>query len=248
MDIHEYGDGSLDKIILLHPMGLNGQQLYQIARQHATGSYCWIVPDEGGHGTSGAYQSLQQEIDTLKDYLLERGYTDIRLLYGASMGTTVAYALLQDARFHFHRIWLDGGWFAPRGGIVLPLMRLMFLRIRAQAVRHPETPPPHLLKSYGEAFADIMTPCFVQLSRSDILRICNMYGHRALHALPDQLLSRICLEWGASDPSYRMSKKHLQKWFPGVVVSVRDGYGHCEYMAAHTQEYIRQLEQFAQQP
>ena len=44
----------------------------------------------------------------LEEYLISKGYTDIKLLYGASLGVAVAYRLFTDKDFNIEKAWFDG--------------------------------------------------------------------------------------------------------------------------------------------
>ena len=57
MLIHEYGSRDDPTIILLAPMMVSGNELYQWMKPFLKGSYHVIAPDQGGHGGAGAYHS-----------------------------------------------------------------------------------------------------------------------------------------------------------------------------------------------
>ena len=59
-------------------------------------------------GKAGAYISADDEYRQLKDYLIEKGYKDIKLVYGASLGVAVAWLLFWDSDFNLERAWFDG--------------------------------------------------------------------------------------------------------------------------------------------
>ena len=244
MYINEYGDSSLPKIILLHPMELTGTELYERFAAHLKEEYCVIAPDQGGHGRSGPYISLKDELTVLKGYLLEKGYTKIRLLYGASMGAAAAYELLKDPAFYFEGVWLDGGAFAKKAPFMNWMMRTMFLRKARQLKRNPAAPARRLASLYGEETADMMKQNFMRLSTDDIIRICEVCSFRVLEELPTELQKNIHIEWGEADPDYRISRRALPAYFPQAEVVIRKSYGHCGYMTFHTKEYVEEMERF----
>ena len=47
MYIHEYGSPDLPTVILLHPMEVTGEDLYNIMSPHLKGQYHIISPDQG---------------------------------------------------------------------------------------------------------------------------------------------------------------------------------------------------------
>ncbi len=245
MYIHEYGDPSDPKMLFLHPMCLTGENIYQYLLPYLKGKYCIIAPDQGGHGQSGPYVSLEEELAVLTDYLLGKNYTDILFLYGASMGVTVASELLKDPRFHFHRIWFDGGGFmnwTPRfQGMIAVGMRvgLFFFRLYAKITGKV------FARAYGEKFAPVMRENFAHLSNNDIIHILGMFTQRAVTSVPEEVQYHMHLEWGEEDANYKKSKEAIEREMPHAEVVLREGYGHCGYMAFHTEEYIREVEAFA---
>ena len=44
----------------------------------------------------------------LKRFLLDAGYTEIELVYGASLGVALGYRLFLDPDFKVRRAWFDG--------------------------------------------------------------------------------------------------------------------------------------------
>ncbi len=246
MYIHEYGDSTAPVIAALHPMGIAGEDLFRTLRPYLKGNYCLVVPDQGGHGRSGPYISLQDETDTLKNYLLYRGYTEIRLLYGASMGVTVAWELLKDPAFHFEKVWLDGAGFTenppPGAGLIGRLLRIGLVIYR-KFPRHIER---SFAKHYGPVFAPIMMRNFRKLSDEDIEKVFGAFSCRETGEIPRNLQRRMHLEWGEFDANYRNSRKTVKKRLPEAKALLRAGYGHCGYMAFHTEEYVQELETFMQ--
>ncbi len=49
MVIHEYGDSSLPKIVLLHPMLADARCMLRLTESMG-GTYCAIIPDLSGQG------------------------------------------------------------------------------------------------------------------------------------------------------------------------------------------------------
>ncbi len=244
MYMNEYGDSNAPKILGLHPMGITGENLYQALIPHLKGNYCILAPDQGGHGKSGPYSSLEEEVEALKTELSERGYSDFCLLYGASMGVTVAYELLKDPSLHFEKIWFDGAGFsehAPRmtGAIETPFRAVLkFLK------NHPDVIGRSFTKHYGPSFGAIMKENFQHLGVEDVLRVFEVFSCREMVQFPRELQERMHLEWGENDRNYKNSQKAVESYFPYADVELRGGQGHCTYMARETADYVEELEAF----
>ena len=57
MFINEYGDKKNPLVLLLAPMMVSGEDLYQLMHPYYEDDYHYIAPDQGGHGKAGAYIS-----------------------------------------------------------------------------------------------------------------------------------------------------------------------------------------------
>ena len=246
MYIHEYGNPDLPTIILLHPMEVTGENLYNVMSPYLKRQYHIISPDQGGHGQSGPYTDCKTEAAELEKWLLEKGYTEITLLYGASMGVGTAYELLKSGKIRFKKSWFDGGAIAPNAVLMNWLMRTMFLKKLRALKKDPTKPVDNLIKMYGEEFAAMMKENFIKLSEQDITNICNACCHRELVQISPEIRKNICFEYGQSDPNLKAAKKTIKEYFPESRLIVREGYGHCGYMAFHTEEYVKELETFMQ--
>ena len=93
MYINEYGDKNDPTIILLAPMMVSGEDLYNLMSPHFKGEYHIIAPDQGGHGKAGAYISADDEYAQLKEFLTENGYRHNDLVYEARLGGADVYSV-----------------------------------------------------------------------------------------------------------------------------------------------------------
>ena len=122
----------------------------------------------------------------------------------------------------------------------------MFLKKLRALKKNPAMPVDNLVKMYGEEFAAMMKENFIKLSEQDITNICNACCHRELVQISPEIRKNICFEYGQSDPNLNAAKKTIKEYFPESGLIVRKGYGHCGYMAFHTEEYVKELEAFLQ--
>ena len=70
MFINEYGDKKDPIVLLLAPMMVSGEDLYQLMHPYFKHNYHFMAPDQGGHGKAGAYISADEEYKTLKTFCL----------------------------------------------------------------------------------------------------------------------------------------------------------------------------------
>ena len=65
MFINEYGDKNNPLFLLLAPMMVSGEDLYQLMHPFFKQEYHYIAPDQGGHRKAGAYVSVDEAYKTL---------------------------------------------------------------------------------------------------------------------------------------------------------------------------------------
>ncbi len=245
MYINEYGDSQNPKIILLAPMMVSGEDLYNLMGPHLKGDYFIIAPDQGGHGKAGDYISADDEYKQLKEYLMKNGYTDIKLVYGASLGVAVGWRLFMDDAFNVEHAWFDGVALSEKPSRMSEIVvSKMFKKKKKKLEKTHVEVSQSLVKWYGYDFAKMMTKNFERITLSDIDAICYACCHYDMKILTADQQRKLHLEYGEKDFDFKLSKKSLSKYMPDVKPVIRKGYPHCGYMAAHTKEYVEEMESF----
>lgn len=244
MHINEYGNKDKPKLILLAPMMVSGEDLHRLMSPYLTGEYFIIAPDQGGHGRAGNYISADEEYAQLKNYLLEKGYTDIELVYGASLGVAVAYRLFLDSDFDVSHAWFDGVAFTKNAPFTEWFMKKLFRQRKRALAKTPVEASGSLVKMYGFDFAKMMTRNFLRITEDDIDAICYACCHYDLQTLTNEQQRKLHLDFGEKDFDLQYSKKAISTFMPKAETVIRKGYPHCGYMAAHIKEYVEELEGF----
>lgn len=244
MVINEFGDRTKPAVILLAPMMISGEELYQFLHPYFKNDYYFIAPDQGGHGTAGAYHSADEEYSTLKQFLLETNCTEIELVYGASLGVAVGYRLFLDPAFQIHHAWFDGVALSRNAGFAEWFMKMMFRSRKKKLAKTAVEASESLVEMYGYAFAKQMTKNFERITLDDIDAICQACCHYDLRKLSDAEQAKLHLDFGEKDFDWKYSKKTIPVYMPHAEVTIRPGYPHCGYLTAHPKEYVEELESF----
>ncbi len=245
MYINEYGDPNDPKLILLAPMMVSGADLYNLMSPYLKGKYFIIAPDQGGHGKAGAYVSADDEYGQLREYLLKNGYTDIKLVYGASLGVAVGWRLFMDDAFNLEHAWFDGVALSKKPSRMAEIIvSKMFKKKKKKLEKTHVEASQSLVNWYGYDFAKMMTRNFERITFDDIDAICYACCHYDMKVLTDKQQRKLHLEYGEKDFDLKLSKKSLPKYLPNVKPVIRKGYPHCGYMAEHTKEYVEEMESF----
>ena len=79
MFINEYGDKNNPLVLLLAPMMVSGEDLYQLMHPFFKHEYHYIAPDQGGHGKAGADFKRQFTVESYRQFFLEAGYRDVQV-------------------------------------------------------------------------------------------------------------------------------------------------------------------------
>ena len=177
MHINEYGNQDNPKLILLAPMMVSGEDLHRLMSPYLAGEYFIIAPDQGGHGKAGNYISADDEYTQLKNYLLEKGYSKIELIFGASLGVAVAYRLFLDPKFNVSHAWFDGVAFVKKAPFIEWFMKKLFRQKKKALAKTPVEASGTLVKMYGFDFAKMMTQNFLRITEDDIDAICYACCH-----------------------------------------------------------------------
>jgi pimeloyl-ACP methyl ester carboxylesterase len=163
MFVHEYGRKADPLVLLLAPMMVTGEELYQLMQPYFKGNYHFIAPDQGGHGKSGVYISADEEYKVLKRFLLDAGYTEIELVYGASLGVALGYRLFLDPDFKVRRAWFDGVALSQNARFPEWFMKKMFRSRKKKLAKTKLEASPSLVQMYGYEFARMMTKNFERM-------------------------------------------------------------------------------------
>lgn len=244
MYINEYGSRDDPIIILLAPMMISGTDLHEQMGPFFQRSYHIIAPDQGGHGKAGAYISADEEYKTLKRFLLETSCTSVELVYGASMGVAVAYRLFMDPEFTVHHAWFDGVALSNSAGFAEWFVSRMFRKRKKLSAKSQGKPSSMLVKMYGYDFAKLMARNFKRITPEDIDAICHACCHYNLRKLTDEEQKKLHLDFGEKDFDLKLSRKSIHVYMPKAELAIRPGYQHCGYMAAHPEEYVKEIERF----
>ena len=74
--------------------------------------------------------------------------------------------------------------------------------------------------------------------------VINACCHYDLRKLTDEEQKKLHLDFGEKDFDLKLSGKAIPVYMPKAELTIRPGYQHCGYMAAHPKEYVEEIEQF----
>lgn len=245
MKMREWGSSTLPKVILLHPMLADGASMQKLAEGFA-GSYCFLAPDLSGQGEEagrGEFVTAEADAAAICRYLKQKGYTEIALLFGASLGARVGLEMLTDTELTFQTVVFEGAPLYKDAKALCFIMQTVFLSKQKKARANPGLSEQKMTRIYGEAFGPSMGRSFERMtpgSIKTIVKACSSFG---FPSYPEALQRRMFFEFGSKDTDAKQAKVILQH-YPHVHIKLREGYGHCQYLSEHYESYGGLLEQY----
>lgn len=242
MYIHTHGTKGDPVIIILHPMGITGEKMYEVVGSKFSGKYYFITPDMGAHGSEKReFRSAKTEAYALHNYLLQKGVTQICLLYGASLGCAVSLHLLRYDDLKIEHIYLDG---APAARLN-PFMRKIFAPVlvwqQDMIIKNREKGISDFVKRYGRDIAEHMADSFLKFDRESICHIGRDCVTGNTPELSREIQKRISFDWGEKELYTKTSMPLVKKIWPEAEVIVRPEMEHCEAMAKDP-DYVENIE------
>ena len=80
---------------------------------------------------------------------------------------------------------------------------------------------------------------------SNLVHTCNSYPFEK-RPLSPELQRHLFFEFGSKD-SHLVCQKAIKKYYPGAKIITRKGYGHCEYMFTHSDQYAELLKSYMEE-
>lgn len=214
MKIQYFGDPSNPKIVVLHPMLLDGKSMLPLLGE-LRNSHCVIAPDLTGHGTdTGIFQSAQQEAETLAGWLTTRGWIDLKLVFGASIGAVVAMQLIAMPTFKVHTAVLEGCPLHSNAAFLRMMATRMFLSKHRKAQQHPGLSAQRMTKIYGETLGLIMGYTFEQIRPETLQAIAAACSDCTFPNYPKELEAHLFFEYGSEDISAKTARRVVSKHYP----------------------------------
>ena len=243
MHIHTHGSKGDPVIIILHPMGITGEKMYEIVGSKFRGEYYFITPDMGGHGSEKReFRSARAEAAALHNYLQQKGLTQIRLLYGASLGCAVSLHLLRYEDLNIEHAYLDGAPVARLSAVMRRIFAPVLVWQQDMIIRNREKGISDFVKRYGRDIAEHMADSFLKFDKETIYHIGRDCVVGNTPYLSRELQQRISFDWGEKELYTKTSMPLVKKIWPDAEVIVRPGMEHCEAMA-QVPDYVEKIEE-----
>ena len=232
------GDPQNPAILFFHAMGFTGDSSIPVAEALKDQYYC-ILPTSSVYCSGQKYESKENEIRQVSEFLKKQGISQLKLVVASSLGADLATAFLSRGEFPADHVFFDGGQFAqiPKG-----LRRIMtpFLYL---AIKSLYWSKGGTLKKILWCDDEAIKPYFIEAGKN--LTYGNL--HRQLGdslqnepfpSLPEDLQKRTFFEFGSVEDHFKY-RDNVKKSYPYGNFPVFDEFNHMQYQ-------IRDPEKFAQ--
>ena len=247
MFIHIHGNLSDPLAVILHPMGITGEKMFDIVGSKL-GKCCVISPDMATHGDEKQdFISQEQEAASLHSYLLSRGVTHISLLYGASLGCTVALKLLDYHDITIEAVYLDGAPVARLGIVMRTILPPVLVSKKRSVIKNREKGISGFVQLYGRDIGEHMGDTIKGMSDVSLSNIGKACVVGNTPKLTEEMQRRIWFHWGEKELYTKKSAPLVKRIYPCANVIIRSGFDHCEFMAKKTEEYSAFLRSLLEQ-
>ena len=242
MFIHAHGEKEDPLIILLHPMGITGEKMYEVVGKRFRGCYYVLSPDMGKHGSEQKpFLSAKEEADELYRYLVREGLTTVDLLYGASLECAVSLHLLSYNDLDIRRIYLDGAPVARLGLVMRNIFAPVLVWQQKMIIKNREKGISDFVKRYGRDIAEHMADSFLAFDKESIRNIGRDCVVGNTPNLSRELQKRLYFDWGEKELYTKTSMPLVKRLWPEAKIIVRPGMEHCEAMA-QVPDYVDRIE------
>lgn len=243
MVMHVYGQEEAPVVLMLHPMGITAEKMYERIASSFKGEYYFLIPDMGNHGDDTSdFTSAEEEALQIYKYLRDHKIADLALLYGASMGAVVALRLIGYRDLTVRNMYLDG---APVARLSLPMRKIfgpVLVWQKGIYAKNDREKLSEFIERWGDDINDHMAECFKKFSKKTIGNIADVCVRGNLVSIPEELQVHTYMEWGKDELYAGSSPALVRDQYPKVHICVRPGYNHCEYMMKKTERYVSFME------
>ena len=239
-------------VLLIHPMLSSAEGMKTVLVSNMGDDLRYLVPDLAAHGEEDAteYTSASQEAAQIHDWLLGHNITHLSLGFGASLGGVVLSELLKFNDLSFDHLFFEGTGFWTGGFLASTLefvLKKVFLAKHRKAIANPELSMQKMKQLYGKVAAKPMSEHFIAMSNQSIQNIIHDCSNVDLPALSPDVQRRCIFTYGEKDFDLKRARQVLPRVYPEAMLTIWQGYDHCERMTSDSAAYSQMLRELVVQ-
>ena len=233
-------------VLLLPPMLATAQMMKTLLADPMGGAYRFLIPDLSGHGEAAdaLYPGAAQEAAAIAAYLHAQGIEKIQLAFGASLGSAVLMALLQQPGLSFERLFLEGSSFYEHADLLTRILRPILIKKHRIAAAHPDLAVKKIGMLYGDSVKAIMAGQMIGISEQSLAQIVYDCGHVCPPKLSPEQQKNTVFAYGEKDSDLKIARKRIPQLYPDAQLIVWPGEGHCMKITKDSARYAAMLKGF----
>lgn len=215
--------------------------------------YYIIVPEYNGHYAGTTFTTRQNEAKEAADYLRAQGLSEVRLLYGMSMGAEVGVELLnqlENSEIAVHNAFFDG---APCIRLSKAYKAFMYFKFKTmiKMCRDKSTDEVlnmGLLKKLMNGDTESVRPMVESIKQTAPFLTKESIKNEAeccytfdFPVFTEETQKRMHFFYAKEEKAYKTCYELVHKAYPAAQYQVVSGYGHLTYSVKKKTEYLEML-------
>jgi esterase/lipase len=237
MQFEVKGNFNKPKILLVHAMFIDGRCFKKLVG-YLENDYCIIIPTLDGHGTDGTvFHSVQEEADSIIEYLYENNILKLELIAGISLGGLIAFEVFRRKQIEIKHIFLDGTPFILLPSYKRKFMKFLFVRVVHSIKKHPDK-KGILDKMFSKSAGEMKEVCLRMTDES----IKNLSEACYTYQLPETIELRnetVSFMYGTAEKA-SMCIPTIKK-YTNTKLIIKKGFKHCQFISDFPKEYSELL-------
>ena len=221
-------------------MGVTGDSSLPVANYLKDNYYC-ILPTSTVYCASQRYQSKNDELSQVNNFLAKAGIKKLELVVASSLGADLALSFIKETKLNIKHVFFDGGQFAQINKAVRVIMTpFLYLAIKSLYWSKAKS-----LKQIMWCDDEAIRPYFIAAGKN--ITLANLY-HQMLDslenkpfiALDEDFQTKIYFEFGSIEDHFKY-RDNVIKAYPKAHYPVFKDYNHMQYQIRDPKGFAEML-------
>lgn len=247
MQILEYGNPELEKVIFIHGF----ESPYQIWDEYIEcykEKYCVIVPILPGHNVNDKedFYSLKECVEELENYYISKHGNRVFAIYGMSMGGVFAGQIWENQKIMIDKLIMESSPLLGFENFMVSILTKQYLTLTHKAQARDRKVVKQAVNSMvTEDKLDIFMELLDHISDTTIVNYIKEIGQHKLSSSTDSTHTDIYYLYGGkiNEIVFRNIARFIEKNYPNAKTMCLNGKGHCEDALLKPQEHMKLLNQ-----
>lgn len=245
MQILEYGNPELEKIILIHGFE-SPYQIWNDYIEYYKEKYCVIVPILPGHNVNEKedFESFDKCVEELENYYISKHGDKVFAIYGMSMGGVFASHIWENQKIEIDKLIMESSPLLGFENFMIPILTKQYLMLTHKAQARDKRVVKQAINSMiTEDKLDIFMELLEHISDTTIINYIKEIGRHKLSNNIDTPDTEVYYLYGGkiNEILFRKVARFLEKNYPNALTMCLSGKGHCENALLKPQEHIKVL-------